>query len=100
MHRQETSLPSHQFLVAARGLPPSCFDSSVRDIPVEVRLATKEGLSQVSVANLDSVHVVALGDLASRIGTLPASRTPEVKRALGYALDWLELKYGDDTSVT
>jgi mRNA interferase MazF len=74
--------------------------STVRDIPVEVRLGRKEGLSLVSVANLDNVHVVALGDLASRIGTLPASRTSEVKRALGYALDWPELKYGDDTSVT
>lgn len=70
--------------------------STVRDIPVEVRLGPKEGLSQRSVANLDNVHVVALGDLASRIGILSASRVSEVKRALGYALDWPELKYGDD----
>ncbi len=70
--------------------------STIRDIPVEVRLGPKEGLSRRSVANLDNVHVVALSDLASRIGMLSASRVSELKRALGYALDWPELKYGDD----
>jgi mRNA interferase MazF len=70
--------------------------STVRDIPVEVRLGPREGLSRRSVANLDNVHVVARGDLVSRLGTLPASRAGEVKRALGYALDWPELKYHGD----
>ncbi len=70
--------------------------STVRDIPVEVRLGPREGLSRKSVANLDNVHVVARSDLASRIGTLPTSRVGEVKRALGYVLDCPELKYGDD----
>jgi len=69
--------------------------STVRDIPVEVRLGPREGLSRRSVANLDNVHVVARSDLASRIGSLPASRVGELKRALGYALDWPELKYAD-----
>lgn len=69
--------------------------STIRDIPVEVRLGPKEGLPRPSVANLDNVHVVALRDLASRIGALSPSRVPELKRALGYALDWPELKYGD-----
>lgn len=70
--------------------------STVRDIPVEVPLGSPEGLSRRSVANLDNVHVVARTDLASRIGALPASRAGEVKRALGYALDWPELKYHDE----
>jgi mRNA interferase MazF len=70
--------------------------STVRDIPVEVRLGPGEGLSRPSVANLDNVHVVSRGDLVSRLGTLPASRSGEVKRALGYALDWPELKYHDE----
>ena len=69
--------------------------STVRDIPVEVRLGPREGLSRRSVANLDNVHVVARSDLASRIGSLPASRVGEVKRALGHVLDWPELKYRD-----
>jgi len=69
--------------------------STVREIPVEVRLGRREGLSGLSVANLDNVHVVARSDLAAKIGALSTARIPEVKRALGYALDWPELKYGD-----
>lgn len=69
--------------------------STVRDIPVEVSLGRREGLQARSVANLDNVHAVARSDLATRIGGLSASRVGEVKRALGYALDWPELKYGD-----
>lgn len=69
--------------------------STIRDIPVEVPLGPREGLSRRSVANLDNVHVVARSDLAAKIGTLPPSRIGEVKRALGYVLDWPELKYGD-----
>ena len=69
--------------------------STVREIPVEVHLGPREGLSRRSVANLDNVHVVARAALAARIGRLPASRVGEVKRALGYVLDWSELKYGD-----
>ena len=48
------------------------------------------------MANLDNVHVVARADLVSRIGALPHSREGEVKRALGYALDGPELKFGND----
>jgi len=70
--------------------------STARDIPVEVPLGPREGLSRRSVANLDNVHVVARSGLASRIGSLPASRVGELKCALGYALDWPELKYGDE----
>jgi len=69
--------------------------ATVRDIPVEVRLGTREGLPRQSVANLDNVHVIARSDLVSRIGALPPGRVGEVKRAMGYALDWPELKYGD-----
>jgi mRNA interferase MazF len=69
--------------------------STIRDIPVEVRLGPREGLPHRSVANLDNVHVVARSDLASRAGALAASRANDVKRALGFALDWSELKYPD-----
>jgi mRNA-degrading endonuclease toxin of MazEF toxin-antitoxin module len=51
-----------------------------------------EGLIRPSVANLDNVHVVAKAVLGDLIGTLAMSRRPEVKRALGYAFDWSELK--------
>jgi mRNA interferase MazF len=69
--------------------------TTIRDIPVEVRMGRREGLSHPSVANLDNVHVVPRVDLSARIGKLSASRVDEVKRALGFALDWPELKYGD-----
>jgi mRNA interferase MazF len=66
--------------------------TTVRDIPVEVRLGRAEGLRERSVANLDNVHVIRKSLLRSRIGALDAPRRVEVKRALGYSLDWAELK--------
>jgi mRNA interferase MazF len=66
--------------------------STVRDIPQEVGLGKREGLPRSSVANMDNVHVVPKASLGDRIGGLPPHRIREVKRALGYALDWAELK--------
>lgn len=66
--------------------------TKIREIPEEVRLGKAEGLFRTSVVNLDNVHVVANGLLGDRIGVLSAQRAREVKRALGYALDWPELK--------
>ena len=61
-------------------------------IPQEVSLGAHEGLPRPSVANLDNVHVVPKEWLKEQIGTLSPSREREVKRALGYALGWPELK--------
>lgn len=66
--------------------------STIRNIPVEVLLGRAEGLPRRSVANLDNVHVVPKRRLASRIGALRPNRIQEVKRALGYAFGWPELK--------
>jgi len=66
--------------------------STIRGIPVEVPLGPSEGLPRVCVANFDNVHVVPKSALVARAGTLRRDRVGEVKRALGYALDWLELK--------
>lgn len=63
-----------------------------RHIPQEIALDGVEGLPQPSVANLDNVHVIATSRLGNRIGTVEAARVQEVKRALGYALNWPELK--------
>ena len=65
--------------------------STVRSIPQEVPVGKREGLRD-SVINFDNVHVVAKALLGERIGSLTSSREREVKRALGYALDWPELK--------
>ena len=65
--------------------------TTVRAIPVEVRMGKREGLSQACVANLDNIRTVARQWLESRAGSLAGSRHAEVKRALGYALAWDEL---------
>lgn len=66
--------------------------TTVRGIPEEVPLSSREGLSRPSVVNLDNVHVVPKRLLGDRIGILAQQRVHELKRALGYALDWTELK--------
>ena len=66
--------------------------STVREIPEEVAVGKREGLEQPSVINLDNVHVVPKALLGERLGSLPPGRHREVKRALGYAFDWPELK--------
>lgn len=63
-----------------------------RNIPQEVRLGRSEGLAESSVANLDNVHVVPKASLGTALGALAPRRHVEVKRALGHALDWPELK--------
>ena len=66
--------------------------STVRSIPQEVSVGKFEGLSRSSVVNFDNIHVIPRSTLGQRIGSLAAARHREVKRALGYALDWPELK--------
>jgi mRNA-degrading endonuclease toxin of MazEF toxin-antitoxin module len=66
--------------------------STIRGTPQEVPLSPREGMTRRSVVNLDKVHVVPVAILGDRLGRLAASRVREVKRALGYALDWSELK--------
>ncbi len=65
--------------------------TTIRTIPVEVRISRREGPLEPCVANLDNVRTVAREWLDSRVGALAPSRYWEVKRALGYALGWDEL---------
>jgi mRNA interferase MazF len=65
--------------------------TTIRAIPVEVRVGKREGLSSACVANLDNIRTVARDWLETRAGSVPPSRHHEVKRALGYALAWEEL---------
>lgn len=64
----------------------------VRGIPQEVSLGKREGLIRACVANLDSLRSIERRLIGDRIGILAPTRQREVKRALGYALDWTELK--------
>ena len=66
--------------------------STIRGIAQEVPLGADEGVSRRSVANLDNIHVIPKSALGERLGRIAAAREREVKRALGYALDWPELK--------
>ena len=66
--------------------------STIRGIPQEVALGKREGLQRLSVANMDNLHVIPKSLLGDRIGVVGAGRESEIKRALGYALDWPELK--------
>jgi len=65
---------------------------TIRGIPQEVLIGKKEGLPRPSVVNLDNVHVVRKETLGEKVGALSAGRERDVKRALGYALGWEELK--------
>ncbi len=66
--------------------------TTVRNIPQEVPLGPPEGLKGRSVVNLDNLHTVAKKHLRARVGALAPGRIVEVKQALGYVLDWLDLK--------
>ena len=66
--------------------------STVRNIPQEVQLGKHEGLSHTSAVNFDNIHVIPKVSLGEQIGSVSPTRHREFKRALGYALDWPELK--------
>jgi mRNA interferase MazF len=65
--------------------------TTIRNIPVEVRLGKRDGLPALCVANCDNLRTVSREALVERICRLPASRLIEVKRAVGYAFGWEEL---------
>lgn len=65
--------------------------TTIRNIPIEVRLSKKEGMAKPCVVNCDNLRTISKVHLQEKIAMLPASRIPELKRALGYALEWEEL---------
>ena len=74
----------HKFIVAE-------ITTTIRGIPIEVPLGTKEGLSKTCVANCDNLRTIARSALVRKVGLLHSGRHAEVKRAVGYALGWSEL---------
>jgi mRNA interferase MazF len=65
--------------------------TTIRAIPVEVKLGRREGLPSSCVANLDNIRTTARQWLEAKAGAISPSRHGEVKRALGFALGWDEL---------
>ncbi|MGA2602362.1 MAG: type II toxin-antitoxin system PemK/MazF family toxin, partial [Bryobacteraceae bacterium] len=71
-----------QFQIGWASLPyryPNMFivaeiTTTIRAIPVEVRVGRREGLPEPCVANLDNIRTVARMRLDSRAGALPPSR--------------------------
>jgi len=64
----------------------------MRHIPQEIPVGKNEGLPSDSVVNLDNIHVIPKKSLEHRLGHIDSTRIREIKRALGYVLDWSELK--------
>ena len=65
--------------------------TTIRNIPIEVALGPAEGLPRECVVNCDNLRTIAKQNLVERVSQLAPRRIPEVKRAVGYALDWEEL---------
>ena len=60
--------------------------STVREIPSEVVLTSKDGLARDSAVNLDHVQTVSKGRIGPVITTLSAERMREIRAALLFAL--------------
>ena len=64
---------------------------TIRRIPIEVPLGLADGLPKPCVVNCDNLRTISKTHLVKKISKIPAKRVVEVKRALGYALGWVEL---------
>jgi mRNA interferase MazF len=65
--------------------------TTIRGIATEIVLGRSEGLRKRCVANFDNIRTVSRTALVKRAGALNPGRRLEVKRAVGYALGWVEL---------
>ena len=61
--------------------------TTIRDIPVEVKLTPAEGVPRECVVNLDLINTIPKTNLAMRICSLPAARLDAVDAAVRFALD-------------
>lgn len=61
--------------------------STVRDIPSEVPLSSKDGLPRDCAVNCDHIQTVSKAKLGGLIATLSSARMHEVSQAIRFALD-------------
>lgn len=61
--------------------------STIRDIPSEVLLSSRDGMPQDCAVNCDHLQTVPKGKVDALITTLGAERMKEVSRAIRFALD-------------
>ncbi|HZL33844.1 MAG TPA: type II toxin-antitoxin system PemK/MazF family toxin [Tepidisphaeraceae bacterium] len=61
--------------------------TTIRNIPVEVKLTPADGVPKDCVVNLDTINTIPKSALEQRICALSAGRLTEVRKALQFALD-------------
>ena len=61
--------------------------STIRHIPVEVKLGQEDGLPKICVVNLDVINTIPKKLLTERIALLALSKLKLVEEALQFALD-------------
>ena len=61
--------------------------STIRNIPVEVNLGTKDGLPKKCVINLDTIITIRKELLTEKITDLTPEKNDKVNKAIKFALD-------------
>jgi len=61
--------------------------TTIRNIPVEVKLTMADGMPRDCVVNLDVVNTVPKASLSGRICALSGVKLAEVSKAIHFALD-------------
>jgi len=61
--------------------------STIRGIPVEVKLGPEDGLSKKCVANLDTIITIRKSLLIDRIALLKPEKIEQINVAIKFALD-------------
>lgn len=61
--------------------------TTVRNIPVEVKLSPADGVPRDCVVNLDVINTIPKSSLVQQICTLSSARLAEVSNAIRFALD-------------
>jgi len=69
--------------------------STIRDIPSEVFLSSKDGMKKNCAINLDHIQTVSKGKIGSLITKLSSTRMHELHKATDFALgfDEIEINY-------
>ncbi|HET6249735.1 MAG TPA: type II toxin-antitoxin system PemK/MazF family toxin [Tepidisphaeraceae bacterium] len=61
--------------------------TTIRNIPVEVKLTPADGMPKDCVVNLDLINTIPKGTLVKCICTLSTPKLAEVKKAVRFALE-------------
>ncbi len=61
--------------------------STIRDIPSEVHLSSKDGMDRACAVNLDHVQTVSSGKIGALLTTLSNGRMRQVRDAIHFSLD-------------